>query len=194
MFCAEHMALAKESLMFKLPIYGRSTSEYRPPQPFSARTLDKHPRIKGATVTESVCPYCAVGCGTLIYTKAGKVIDIEGNPRNPINEGTLCPKGANTYQLHSNPHRVKHVMWRAPHSDRWERKPLKWALDRVAQLVKKTRDEGYKQKSDKGEYLNAVTNMGSLGGATLDIEENYLMKKLFNAGLHIVSIENQARI
>ena len=80
----------------------------------AADTLDKHPRIRGATVTDSVCPYCAVGCGTHIYTKGGEVIDIEGNPDSPINEGTLCPKGANTFQLHHNPHRVKHVLWRAP--------------------------------------------------------------------------------
>src|SRR3954469_7042802 len=149
----------------------------RESQPISPQTEAKASRLRGAQVTQGLCPYCAVGCGQLIYTKQGQLIDIEGDPRNPINEGTLCPKGANTYQLHSNPHRVKHVMWRAPHSDRWERKPLKWALDRVAQLVKKTRDDGYKEKSDKGQYLNAVTNMGSLGGATLDIEENYLMKK-----------------
>ena len=94
----------------------------RPPQPYSDRTLNKTARIEGATVTESVCPYCAVGCGTHIYTKRGKVIDIEGNPRSPINQGTLCPKGANIFQLVNNPHRVKHVMYRAPYSDKWEQK------------------------------------------------------------------------
>lgn len=180
--------------MFNLSLFKPNGKQKRPPQPFSGQSLQKHPRTHGAVVTDSICPYCAVGCSTHIYTKAGKVIDIEGNPNSPINEGTLCPKGANTFQLHSNPHRVKHVLYRAPHSDHWVRKPLHWAMDRIAELVKETRDAGYREKDEKGTYLNAVTNMGSLGGATLDIEENYLMKKLFNAGLQIVSIENQARI
>jgi formate dehydrogenase major subunit len=181
--------------MLKLPLFGGSNgASKRPPQPFSPNTLDKHPRTRGATVTHSVCPYCAVGCGTNIYTKGGEVVDIEGNPQSPINEGTLCPKGANIFQLHHNPHRVKQVMWRAPYSDRWEVKPLEWAMDRIARLVKQTRDEGYQEKNDKGKYVNYVTNMGTLGGATLDNEENYLIKKLFSAGLGVVHVENQARI
>ena len=185
--------------MLNLPLFGTNASDNntppnRPPQPFSPNTREKHARIRNSTVTESVCPYCAVGCGTLIHTKDGQVIDIEGNPKSPINEGTLCPKGANTFQLHHNPHRVKQVLWRAPYSDHWEPRPLAWALDRIAKLVKETRDAGYREKDDKGQYLNAVTNMGMLGGATLDNEENYLIKKLFGGGLHVVSIENQARI
>lgn len=175
----------------KLPFF---QSQPRSPQPFSRDNLSKGSRLAGATVVDSVCPYCAVGCGTNIYVKAGEVIDIEGNPNSPINEGTLCPKGANTFQLHHNPHRVKNVLWRAPHSDRWEVKPLAWAMDRIAHLVKETRDAGYREKDDKGNYLNAVTNIGTLGGATLDNEENYLMKKLFGGGLGIVPVENQARI
>jgi formate dehydrogenase major subunit len=181
--------------MPKLPIFhARPDGERRPPQPFSPRTLDKHARTRGATVTESVCPYCAVGCSTLVYSKGGQVIDIEGNPKSPINEGTLCPKGANGFQLHFNPHRVKTVLYRAPYSDKWEQKPLAWAMERVAQLTKEARDRGYKEKSSKGVYMNAVENIGSLGGATIDNEENYLIKKLLGAGLGIVSIENQARI
>ncbi len=166
----------------------------RPNQPYSPNTLSKHSRTRGATVTHSICPYCAVGCATNVYTKDGEVIDIEGNPDSPINEGTLCPKGANIFQLHHNPHRQKQVLWRAPYSDRWEPRSLDWALDRIAALVKKARDKGYKEKSEDGQYLNAVHNIGLLGGATLDNEENYLMKKLFGAGLQVVSIENQARI
>src|SRR5581483_223890 len=162
--------------MFSLSLFKPNGKQRRPPQPYSGHSLEKHPRTHGAVVTDSICPYCAVGCSTHIYTKAGTVIDIEGNPNSPINEGTLCPKGANTFQLHSNPHRVKHVLYRAPHSDHWVQKPLQWAMDRIAQLVKQTRDEGYREKDDKGTYLNAVTNMGSLGGATLDIEEKYLME------------------
>ena len=176
----------------KLPFFSPSTS--RGPQPFSRNNLNKSSRLRGATVVESVCPYCAVGCGTNIYVKGDEVIDIEGNPNSPINEGTLCPKGANTFQLHHNPHRVKNVLWRAPYSDKWEVKPLEWAMERIAKLVKETRDEGYRERNEEGNYFNAVTNMGSLGGATLDNEENYLTKKLFSGGLGVVSIENQARI
>ena len=180
--------------MFKLPLYQSPDGPQRPTQPYSPRTLDKHARLRGATVVDSICPYCAVGCATQIYTKGGQVIDIEGNPRSPISQGKLCPKGANTFQLTVNPHRVKHVLYRAPYSDHWEEKPLDWALDRIAERVKETREAGFRQKTPDGLLLNAVTNMGSLGGATLDNEENYLMKKLFSGGLGIVSIENQARI
>ena len=177
-----------------LPSKPNGDGHCRPPQPLSCNTLAKHSRLRAASVTHSVCPYCAVGCATNVYTKDGHVIDVEGNPDSPINEGTLCPKGANIFQLHHNPHRVRHVLWRAPYSERWERKPLSWALDRIATLVKQTRDEGYRARNEQGLWLNAVTNMGTLGGATLDNEENYLIKKLFGAGLQVVSIENQARI
>jgi formate dehydrogenase major subunit len=180
--------------MFNLPLVSRGNDKHRPAQPFSGLTQQKAPRTHGATVTESVCPYCAVGCGLHVYTKEGRVIDIEGNPRSPINEGTLCPKGANSFQLAVNPHRVTHVMYRAPFSNTWERRSLEWAMERIAQRVKQTRDEGFREKAENGYALNAVTNMGTLGGATLDNEENYLIKKLFGGGLGVVSIENQARI
>ncbi|MBO0697396.1 MAG: hypothetical protein J2P46_03315 [Zavarzinella sp.] len=164
------------------------------PQPFSPQTADKASRLRGATVTASVCPYCAVGCGQLIYTKGGQLIDIEGDPRSPISEGTLCPKGANAFQLAVNPHRVTRVLYRAPYSDRWETKSLDWALDEIAKRVKAARDKDFVARTADGRLLNAVTTIGTLGGATLDIEENYLIKKLFGAGLGVVSIENQARI
>jgi formate dehydrogenase major subunit len=173
--------------MFSLPVADRT-------QPFSPQTADKASRLRGATVTAGVCPYCAVGCGQLIYTKGGQLIDIEGDPRSPISEGTLCPKGANTFQLSVNPHRVKQVLYRAPFADRWEVKSLDWALDTIAQRVKSTRDRDFVSRSGDGRLLNAVTTVGTLGGATLDIEENYLIKKLFGAGLGVVPIENQARI
>jgi formate dehydrogenase major subunit len=144
-------------------------------------------------VTPSVCPYCAVGCGQLIYTKGGKIIDIEGNPESPINEGTLCPKGANAFQLSENPHRIKKVLYRAPYSNHWEERPLEWAMDRIAKKVKEARDADFVDKRDDT-VLNHLTTIGSLGGATMDNEENYLIKKLFNGGLGIVAIENQARI
>ena len=177
--------------MFQLPLFAHPQPSR---EPFSLQTLAKTSRLRGATVTESVCPYCAVGCGQLIYTKAGQVIDIEGNPESPVNEGTLCPKGANAFQLAVNPHRVTHVLYRAPYSDHWEQKPLDWALDQIARRVKATRDADFTARDAAGRRLNSVRTVGSLGGATLDIEENYLIKKLFGGGLGVVSIENQARI
>jgi formate dehydrogenase major subunit len=163
-------------------------------QPFSPQTAAKHSRLRGATVTEGVCPYCAVGCGQLIYTKAGKIIDIEGNPNSPINEGTLCPKGADAFQLAVNPHRVTQVLYRAPYSDRWETKSLDWALDTIAARVKATRDAEQRQPDATDRSRMAIRTIGTLGGATIDNEENYLIKKLFGGGLGVVSIENQARI
>jgi formate dehydrogenase major subunit len=171
-----------------------SPSQRLSKQPFSPQTVAKSSRLRGATVSESICPYCAVGCGQLIYTKGGKLINIEGDPRSPINEGTLCPKGADAFQLAVNPHRVTHVLYRAPHSDHWERKPLDWALEQIARRVKDTRDADFTARNEKGQQVNSVRTIGSLGGATLDIEENYLIKKLFCGGLGMVSIENQARI
>ncbi len=173
--------------MFSLPLWSK-------PQPYSPQTADKGSRLRGSTVTAGVCPYCAVGCGQLIYTKGGQLIDIEGDPRSPINEGTLCPKGANAFQLATNPHRVTHVLYRAPYATRWEQKPLDWALDQIANRVKAARDKDFVTRNPDGRLLNSVTSFGTLGGATLDIEENYLIKKLFTAGLGVVSVENQARI
>ena len=182
--------------MFNLPVFGsrKAGPKQHGPQPFSKQTLTKASRLDGATVTESVCPYCAVGCGQHIYTKGGQIIDIEGNPHSPINEGTLCPKGANVFQLARNPHRVKHVLYRPPYATEWEQKPLEWAMDRIAQKVKDARERGWTETDDRGLTLNAVRNIGTLGGATLDNEENYLIKKLFTAGLGVLSVENQARI
>jgi formate dehydrogenase major subunit len=163
------------------------------PQPFSPVSVAKHSRLEGATAVNSVCPYCAVGCAQLAYVKNGKCIDIEGDPRSPINEGTLCPKGANTFQLNHNPHRPQQVLYRAPYSDHWEERPLDWAMDRIAQLTKETRDATFIDRDDDGNLVRHTTAIGHLGGATLDNEENYLIKKLFST-LGIVSIENQARI
>ncbi len=167
----------------------RATGE----QPFSQTTVDKVARINGATVVNSVCPYCAVGCSQLVYTKGGQIIDIEGNPESPINNGTLCPRGSNTFQLNVNPHRIKHVMYRAPFSEAWEQKPLEWAMERIAQLTYEAREKGFVENRD-GKVLNHMTNVMSLGGATMDNEENYLIKKFFGGGLGMVAIENQARI
>ena len=150
-------------------------------------------RIKNAEVTPSVCPYCSVGCATLIHTIDGKVVNIEGDPRSPHNEGALCPKGAAIFQLHVNPNRPVQVLHRAPGATDWEVWDLNRAMDRVAELVKKTRDETFVEKLQNGKVVNSTTAIFSLGGATLDIEWNHIQQKLMR-GLGIVAIENQARI
>lgn len=145
-------------------------------------------------VGTSICPFCAVGCAQLVYAKDGKPIHIEGDPRSPVNQGTLCPKGSGTLGLLLSPARINHVMYRAPYATRWETKPLEWAMDRIAERVKRTRDETFVECLADGTRVNHTLGIGSLGGATLDNEENYLMKKLFGGGLGMVNIENQARI
>jgi formate dehydrogenase major subunit len=165
-----------------------------PDRTVSARTTRLKSRLEGAAVTTSVCPYCAVGCSQRIYHRDGQVLSIEGNYDSPINQGTLCPKGAATYQLVVNPHRLQTVKYRAPYSDHWEEKPLDWAMERIAHLVKDTRDATWEATDKDGRPINRTRAIAHLGGATLDNEENYLIKKLFNGGLGIVWIENQARI
>ena len=145
-------------------------------------------------MTHSVCPYCAIGCGLLVFTKGKRPIAIEGNPDSPVNQGRLCPKGANTLQSVANPHRVTTVKYRAPHSDRWEERPLDWAMDRIARLLKDARDRDLVERNGDGIAVNHLKTVASLGGATLDNEENYLLKKLFTGGLGILPIENQARL
>ena len=163
-------------------------------QPFSIESVKKASRIRDAKVYKSVCPYCAVGCSLNVYVKDGKVLDIEGNPDSPINRGTLCPKGAATFQYTVNANRLAQVLYRAPYSDHWEVKSLDWAMEQIAQRVKKTRDETFVERLPDGREVNHTPGIASLGGATLDVEENYLMKKLLGGGLGVVSIENQARI
>jgi formate dehydrogenase major subunit len=150
-------------------------------------------RIKDAKTVPSVCPYCSVGCATLIHTVNGRIVNIEGDPRSPHNEGTLCPKGAAIYQLHVNPNRPTQVLHRAPGATEWEVWDLERAMDRVAELVKKTRDETFVERLPNGKLANSTTAVFSLGGATLDNEWNHIQQKLMR-GLGIVPIENQARI
>jgi len=155
-------------------------------------------RIKGAKSVPSVCPYCAVGCGTLVYTTQGpsgrsEILDIEGDPDSPVNAGTLCPKGAATYQLHINPNRAVEVLHRAPGATQWERWDLDRAMTRVAELTKKTRDETFVERNADGALLNHTLGVFSLGGATMDNEWNHIQQKLMR-GLGVVAIENQARI
>ena len=150
-------------------------------------------RIAKAKVTPSVCPFCSVGCATLVHTINGQIVNIEGDSRSPHNEGSLCPKGAATFQLHINPNRPTQVLHRAPGATEWEVWDLNRAMDRVAVLTKKTRDETFIEKLPNGKLVNATTGIFSLGGATLDIEWNHIHQKLMR-GLGIIAIENQARI
>jgi formate dehydrogenase major subunit len=150
-------------------------------------------RIKGAKATPSICPYCSVGCATLVHTVDGKIVNIEGDSRSPYSEGTLCPKGAAIFQLHVNPNRPTQVLHRAPGATDWEVWDLERAMDRVTELVKKTRDETFVEKLENGKLVNSTTSIFSLGGATLDNEWNHIQQKLMR-GLGIVPIENQARI
>jgi formate dehydrogenase major subunit len=150
-------------------------------------------RIKNAKVTPSICPYCSVGCATLVHTVNGQIVNIEGDPRSPHNEGTLCPKGAAIFQLHVNPNRPTQVLHRAPGAADWEVWDLERAMNRIAELVKKTRDETFIEKLPNGKLVNMTTAIFALGGATLEIEFNHVHQKLMR-GLGIVAIENQARI
>jgi formate dehydrogenase major subunit len=149
-------------------------------------------RIKEAKVVPSVCPYCAVGCGQLVYVQDNKITQIEGNPDCPHTLGALCPKGQATYQLSINELRPTKAMYRAPGSDRWEEKPLDWMMDRIAQHYKKTRDQSFVE-SEKGITVNRCDGLASLGSACIDNEECYLISKL-NRSLGIVYHEHQARV
>ena len=159
-------------------------------------------KIAGAREVPSVCPYCAVGCGQLVHVRDGKIVNIEGNPDSPINQGTLCPKGAATYQLVVNPLRQVNVWYRAPGSGQWDKtKTLDWAIERIAQRVKATRDRTFRASADVPgpdgtvfrKQVNHTLAIASLGGATMDNEWNYVQTKLMRA-LGVVYIENQARI
>jgi formate dehydrogenase major subunit len=160
-------------------------------QPKVARAQEL--RIRSARIYPSICPYCAVGCGLLVHTVNDQIVNIEGNPASPINQGTLCPKGAATYQLHVNPNRLTKVLHRAPGATDWEVWDLERAMDRVAELTKKTRDETFVERQSNGRLANHTLGIFSLGGATMDDEWNHIHQKLMR-GLGIVAIENQARI
>src|SRR3954469_16109074 len=131
----------------------------------AARTADAD------KVVSSVCPYCGVGCGQLVYVKDDKIIDIEGDPRSPISNGCLCPKGAATFQLVTGSHRVQHVLYRRPYATAWEQIPLEEAMDMVAQRVKSTREEHWQTHDDEGNEVRRTMAIAHLGGATLDNEE-----------------------
>ena len=163
------------------------------PEALSAATRALRPRHAGAEVSRSVCPYCAVGCGQLIFHRKGRLVSIEGDPHSPISEGHLCPKGAASFELLTHPARAIRVKYRAPHAREWQLLDLETAMDMVADRVWQSRDRHFEEARD-GEPLMQCSSIAHLGGATLDNEENYLIKKLFAAGLGMVAISNQARI
>jgi formate dehydrogenase major subunit len=160
----------------------------------SPRTAELRPRTEAADrVVRSVCPYCAVGCGQRVWVKDEQVIQIEGDPDSPISRGRLCPKGSASKQLVTGPQRLTTVKYRRPYASEWEELPLDRAMEMIAERVLATRERTWQANDQQGRPLNRTMGFGSLGGATLDNEENYLIKKLFTA-LGALQIENQARI
>ncbi len=159
----------------------------------SAKTAALRARSKDTEVARSICPYCGVGCGQLVYHKDGKVVSIEGDPESPISQGNLCPKGSASYQLVSHPNRLRKVRYRAPGAKFWSDLDLMTAMDMVADRVWASRSKHWITE-ENGSPVNHTTYLAHLGGATLDNEENYLIKKLFTAGLGMVCVSNQARI
>jgi formate dehydrogenase major subunit len=159
----------------------------------SPRTQQLQPRIDEADrVVRSVCPYCAVGCGQLVHVKNEKVVNVEGDPDSPISRGRLCPKGAATRSLVTG-HRLEHVLYRAPHGTSWQQIGLDQAMHMIADRVIATRRDTWEDRDEQGHALHRTLGFAHLGGATLDNEENYLLKKLYTA-LGALQIENQARI
>ncbi len=149
-------------------------------------------KTRGATVTTTVCPFCGVGCGQVVSSRAGKVIHIEGDPGHPISEGTLCSKGAAGIQVVHNSRRLQKVLYRKPNGAKWEEKSWDWALERIAARVKETRDKTFKT-SIEGRVVNRTEAIACLGGSALDNEEAYLLVKLMKA-LGLVYVEHQARL
>ena len=151
--------------------------------------------LAAARKTTSICPYCAVGCGLLVYTNrsSGQIIHIEGDPEHPINRGTLCAKGSGLYQMAVNPARMTKVLHRAPNSTEWEEKSWDWALERIAELVQQTRDASFETTNAQGQRVNRTTAMAHLGSAALDNEECWLLQAMMRS-LGLVYIEHQARI
>ena len=149
-------------------------------------------KTRGATNTTTVCPFCGVGCGQVVSTRNGNVINIEGDAGHPISEGTLCSKGASAIQVVNNPRRLQKVLYRAPRGKAWEEKTWDWALERIAARVKETRDKSF-QATVNGQTVNRTEAIACLGGSALDNEAAYLLVKLMR-GLGLVYVEHQARL
>ncbi len=153
----------------------------------------KELKTRRARESTTVCPYCAVGCGMIVSSRDGKMIAVEGDPDHPINRGALCCKGQALYEVSTSPRRLSKVLYRAPGSDRWEERTWEWAINRIADRIKGTRDQYFTRKDSEGRTVNRLDAIAALGGAALDNEECYLYGKLARA-LGIVYIEHQARI
>lgn len=167
------------------------------PEAASPATESLRSRIGDRSAVEtarSVCPYCGVGCGQLVHHRDGEILAIEGDPESPVNQGTLCPKGAASHQLLTHPGRLTKVRYRAPRATEWTEIGLDEAVDRVAELLWESRRRTFVRETDDGERVGHTAGVAHLGGATLDNEENFLLKKLFTAGLGMVAVSNQARI
>lgn len=150
-------------------------------------------KIKGAKETTTVCCYCSVGCGQIVHTTDGKVINIEGDPDQPTSEGSLCAKGASPYELVTNPKRLTKVMYRAPNGTKWETKSWDWALSEIAKKIKKSRDKSFTEKTAKGEVVNRCNGLAAIGSAHINNEEGWLYQK-FLRSLGLVYIEFEARL
>jgi formate dehydrogenase major subunit len=159
----------------------------------SERSRTLQPRTAGIEPVKSICPFCAVGCGQRVYVEDGRVTQIEGDPDSPISRGRLCPKGAASRTMIQSPSREYTVKYRPPHGTEWQELGLDEAMDMISDRVLSSRAAGWQGEDEDGGKLNRTMAIGSLGGATLDNEENYLIKKLFSA-LGVVQVENQARI
>ena len=150
-------------------------------------------KIKYAKETTTICPYCAVGCGIIVSTRNGKVINTEGDPDHPVNKGSLCSKGGSIYQLSVNKNRMDKVLYRAPYATEWKEVSWEWAIDRIAHNVKESRDKSFEKRNKKGQVVNRTMGIASVGSAAMDNEECFIYQK-FLRGLGLVYIEHQARI
>jgi len=163
-----------------------------------ATTVKQHMRIEGAKVSHSVCPYCAVGCSVLAYTRKNgngsvELLQIEGDPDSPVNEGTLCPKGASSMELAVSRRRLQHPLYRAPGAENWKRVSWNFVLDKLARNIKAARDRTFVTKDDDGKVVNRTEGLAFAGGAAFSNEEGYLAAKLMR-GLGLVYLEQQARV
>jgi formate dehydrogenase major subunit len=187
--------MSLKNVLAKWPVLRQMTAggDGTGPEAMTERTRTLRPKHAGTEQARSVCPYCGVGCGQIIFHRDGRVVSVEGDPDSPISEGHLCPKGAATFELLTHPGRVTRVKYRAPFATAWTDIPLEQAMDMVADRVWASRARHFEASRD-GLPLMQCVSIAHLGGATLDNEENYLIKKLFTGGLGMVAISNQARI
>jgi formate dehydrogenase major subunit len=187
--------MSLRSLLSRWPLLRqlRSRSDGTGIEAMSPRTRELAARTAGVQVARSVCPYCGVGCGQRVWHSDGKILAIDGDPESPISQGTLCPKGSASHQLLTHAGRLTRVLYRAPRATSWETLDLATAMDRVADRVWESRRRGWVE-DENGKRVAHTTAVAHLGGATLDNEENYLIKKLFTGGLGMVAVSNQARI